>query len=52
MRLWRAARGGLGVQGYLPFAGGFADQPACVIASFDLCSEAAAIMKEIVSGKV
>lgn len=45
--LWRAWRGGAGSMGglmasagHLPFAGGAAEQPACLMAAFDICEAA------------
>ena len=45
VRLWRMfAGGGMGL-GPLPFAGGAADQPAIVLASFDIIGAAMAALK-------
>lgn len=40
IEMWRAFTGGLGGRGPLPFAGGYADQPACVMAAFRILSNA------------
>lgn len=42
--LWRAHRGGM-APGPLPFAGGLADQPACVMESFAVMSAAETALK-------
>jgi hypothetical protein len=43
--LWHAYRGGGFGNGPLPFPGGFAQQPACVIESFKVMDRAAADLK-------
>lgn len=44
--LWRAWRaGGMGAAGHLPFAGGVADQPACVMAALAIMDGAAAALR-------
>lgn len=44
-KLYRAFFAGGLAPGSLPFAGGYAEQPACVLASFDVLAEAEADMK-------
>jgi hypothetical protein len=43
-QLFRAYWGGGFAPGSLPFAGGYAEQPACIIASFDLLAAAEAAL--------
>jgi len=43
--LWLACRGGGFGAGPLPFAGGAADQPACVMAAFGICAGAEASLR-------
>ncbi len=48
LQLWRASQGGLSGPGPLPEAGGLLDQPACVMACFDVMSAAEAAIKKAV----
>ena len=48
--LWRVHRGGM-APGPLPFAGGLADQPACVMESFAVMSAAEAALKPVAEGR-
>lgn len=45
MQFWQMFRGGGMAPGPLPFAGGLADQPACVLDAFDIISRAMAALK-------
>lgn len=42
LRLWRRCRGAGMSAGPLPFSGGAAEQPACLLAAFDICEAALA----------
>ncbi|WP_142847230.1 hypothetical protein [Telmatospirillum sp. J64-1] len=51
LQLYQAYRGGAGGPGHLPFAGGLADQPACVIEAFGIMSAAEVALKEKRNGQ-
>lgn len=45
MNFWQMFQGGGMAPGPLPFAGGVADQPACVLDAFDIIAGAMAALK-------
>lgn len=45
VELWMMFRGGLGGFGPLPFRGGYAEQPAALIAGFQACSGVEAALR-------
>lgn len=51
LEIWGAWRGGGMGAGHLPFAGGAADQPACVMAALAIMDDALARLRPKRSGK-
>lgn len=47
LELWRASQGGMGGAGPLPFAGGYAEQPAGLMAAFRYMAAADAKIRNL-----